>query len=239
MINKNASKLPEFTQDSLSPVHDSSSTNNWILHLPLPKNEKLRERKVEERVIRSSWTGRPPAGRRTTGAARHRGWRRAEGVAAGAARVARNNTGKWTGGGCTTPAASSATSAARDSVPRMYAGGYLALFSSPRLLGARFTGERWAAAVSGTCMEPRSGMLVVCSMYICVSVRGPCCHCVNVCAHDRCNAAQSRRCRWRRKGIHNYTELRSTSGLLGGGSRNVFAGWGERFEGSYSKRFRR
>lgn len=69
MINKNASKLPEFTQDS--PVHDSSSTNNWILHLPLPKNEKLRERKVEERVIRSSWTGRPPAGRRTTGAARH------------------------------------------------------------------------------------------------------------------------------------------------------------------------
>lgn len=149
MINKNASKLPEFTQDSLSPVHDSSSTNNWILHLPLPKNEKLRERKLEERVIRSSWTGRPPAGRRTTGAARHRGWRRAEGVAAGAARVARNNTGKWTGGGSTTPAASSATSAARDSVPRMYAGGYLALFSSPRLLGARFTGERWAAAVSG------------------------------------------------------------------------------------------
>lgn len=71
MINKNASKLPEFTQDSLSPIHDSSSTNNWILHLPLPKNEKLRERKVEERVIRSSWTGRPPAGRRTTGAARH------------------------------------------------------------------------------------------------------------------------------------------------------------------------
>lgn len=34
-----------------------------------------------------------------------------------------------------------------------------------------------------------------------------------------------------RGGIHNYTELRSTSGLLGGGSRNVFAGWGERFPG--------
>lgn len=107
-------------------------------------------------------------------------------------------------------------------------GGYLALFSSPRLLGARFTSERWAAAVSGTsCMEDAfrdaGGLLVYACMHPCMDP---------VCAHDRCNAAQSRRCRWRRKGgIHNYTELRSTSGLLGGGSRNVFAGWGERFPG--------
>lgn len=79
-------------------------------------------------------------------------------------------------------------------------------------------------------MGPRSGMLVVCSVHACmrvyiVSIRGPCCHCV-------CTCAQSRPCGGGREGgIHNYTELRSTSGLLGGGSRNVFAGWGERFPG--------
>lgn len=65
MINKNASKLPEFTQDSLSPVHDSSSTNNWILHLPLPKTKSCgRER------WRSAWFAPPGQVGRPQGAGR-------------------------------------------------------------------------------------------------------------------------------------------------------------------------